>query len=382
MEALARHRLGGRRRVAGFLILAAACALAAGGTRASAATQGILVSSSPARTLPALLDGTTVSGNAYVFVAGYSQARQVTFRLDSRSPVTRSSPFDYAGTTSSGSARPLNTTTLSEGAHRMTATVTGRGGARIAQLTATFAVHNGAPPPPPPPPPGGAGSILVPAYFYPGAAWTQMCSTLPAGSIAVMNPASGPGTATDPAYVDAVGPCRARGVHVIGYVYTSYGARSASAVRADIDAYFARYPVDGIFLDEMSNDVSTQAYYASLTQYVHAKGAGMTVVGNPGAAATSPWQVDGGAADVVNVFEGTASALSSWSPPAWVAARSASTLSAIVYAATSTSSMQSACARIASLNVGWAYATPDTLPNPFDTLPGDPYWSTEIASCG
>lgn len=209
-----------------------------------------------------------------------------------------------------------------------------------------------------------------------------MCATLPSGAIAVMNPNSGPGAAVDPAYTSAVSACRSHGVGVVGYVYTSYGARSASAVRADVDAYFARYPVSGIFFDEASNSSSTQTYYASLYQYVHAKSAGkLTVVTNPGVPATTAWQLDGGTADIVNVFEGSPSSFSSWSPPAWVANRNPANLSAIIYGASSTSTMQSACSRASSLNLGWTYVTPDVLPNPFDILPPDPYWGSELTAC-
>ena len=225
-------------------------------------------------------------------------------------------------------------------------------------------------------------NILVPAYFYPGADWTRMCATLPVGAIAVMNPNSGPGTTTDGNYTTAVSACRARGVGVIGYVYTSYGARSTSAVRADVDAYFTRYPVSGIFFDEASDASSTQAYYAGLYQYVHAKSAGpLTVVTNPGVAASTAWQLDGGTADIVNIFEGSPSSFSSWNPPAWVASRNPANLSAIIYGASSTSTMQSVCSRASSLNLGWTYVTPDVLTNPFDILPPEPYWTGELSAC-
>jgi hypothetical protein len=209
-----------------------------------------------------------------------------------------------------------------------------------------------------------------------------MCSTLPSGSIAVMNPNSGPGSGTDSAYSTAVNDCRARGVGVIGYVYTSYGNRSASAVRADVDAYFARYAVNGIFFDEASIDPLTQSYYASLYQYVHAKSAGaLTVVTNPGTAASTSWQLDGPTADVVNIFEGSPSQFASWAPPAWVALQAAGRFAAIVYGSATQTGMQSICTRAKSLNLGWSYVTPDVLPNPFDTLPADPYWSAELTAC-
>ena len=102
---------------------------------------------------------------------------------------------------------------------------------------------------------------------------------------------------------------------------------------------------------------------------------------NPGVPATTAWQLDGGTADIVNVFEGSPSSFSSWSPPAWVANRNPANLSAIIYGASSTSTMQSACSRASSLNLGWTYVTPDVLPNPFDILPPDPYWGSELTAC-
>lgn len=376
--------------------MAGAALLVAGAVSApvaAAAPTGLVVSTSAQRANPQALGSASVKGNAYVFVTGYAQARRVRFSLDGRSAVTRTSPFDFAGTRSNGSATALDTRTLAEGSHSITAAVLHSDGRELASISAVFTVANQAPPPPPPPPtppppppppPGGpAGRILVPAYFAPGAQWTRMCATLPSGSIAIMNPASGPGTTASAAYAAAVDDCRAKGVTVIGYVYTSYGSRSASAVRADVDAYFSRHAVGGIFFDEASNNVPTQSYYAGLYQYVHSKSTGpLTVVTNPGLAASSPWQLEAGTADIVNVFEGSPSSFNSWNPPSWVAQQPAARLSTIVYSAATQTTMQSACARSKALNLGWSYVTPDGLPNPFDTLPAEPYWSAEFAACG
>ena len=92
-------------------------------------------------------------------------------------------------------------------------------------------------------------TVGVPAYFYPGDLWAQ--ASLPGGGILVMNPASGPGTEVNADYVAAVGAARAAGMKVLGYVHTSYGARQASLVEADIDAYAAWYSIDGVFFDEV-----------------------------------------------------------------------------------------------------------------------------------
>jgi len=91
-------------------------------------------------------------------------------------------------------------------------------------------------------------------------------------STVVMNPNSGPGTAPIPDYQRVIDYCHARGQHVIAYVHTSYGGRTAAAVKADIDTSYAFYPgIDGIFLDGMSNAASTRSYYQYLYAAIKAK---------------------------------------------------------------------------------------------------------------
>ncbi|KKU11987.1 MAG: hypothetical protein UX17_C0062G0008, partial [Parcubacteria group bacterium GW2011_GWC2_45_7] len=135
----------------------------------------------------------------------------------------------------------------------------------------------------------------VPAYFYPDwwnadNDWYRMCDTMNptvVGSFAIMNPDSGPGTSQNPDYTNVIGYCQSRSQNIIGYVYTSYGARPLTQVKADINKYYQWYNVDGIFLDEMSNDPATLSYYRNLYVYIHNKGGASRslVVGNPGAAA-------------------------------------------------------------------------------------------------
>ena len=128
---------------------------------------------------------------------------------------------------------------------------------------------------------------LVPAYFHPwDGSWALMCDAMTAhGSahVAVMNPNSGPGTTVDQHYGEAVAFCQRQGQKVIGYVHTSYGRRTLTAVKNDINRYYSFYPaIDGIFLDEMSNDRTTERYYQKLYRYVKSKSARNLVVGNPG----------------------------------------------------------------------------------------------------
>lgn len=231
---------------------------------------------------------------------------------------------------------------------------------------------------------------LVPAYFYPDwwntpNNWTRMCDAMNrtrGASTAIMNPASGPGAAANSDYAQAIAGCHTRGQHVIGYVHTSYGARALAIVRSEIDAYFAFYPgIDGIFLDEMSNDSATRAYYRSLYQYIRGKPGPHEVIGNPGAAAASAWQLTTPVADTVVVFEGTAAAYVSWSPPSWVRSRVASTISNLVYATSDETTMRQACSSSKAKNAGYMYVTDDVLPNPWDTLPAGTFWTNSVASC-
>src|SRR5579859_2138294 len=71
-----------------------------------------------------------------------------------------------------------------------------------------------------------AENVAVPSYFYPGSLWTQMDSGYPTESLAIINPNSGPGASKDSNYANQVVTSQAAGLHVLGYVYTSYGSRS------------------------------------------------------------------------------------------------------------------------------------------------------------
>jgi Spherulation-specific family 4 len=221
-----------------------------------------------------------------------------------------------------------------------------------------------------------AQSIAVPAYFYPSypdPVWAQMQSAVPPVAVAVMNPASGPGAAPDANYVSQIAAARAAGVAVLGYVTTSYATRPASAVEAEVDAYYAWYGVDGIFFDEAANTCPLQSYYAGLDTYVKAKGGlGRTVI-NPGINTPECFVT---AADILLNFEGSFSAYQTWTPDGWEAGYDPSHFWHLVYGA-SAGQMPTAVLLSQSRGAGYVYVTDDGLPNPWDTLP--PYWAAELA---
>jgi hypothetical protein len=210
-----------------------------------------------------------------------------------------------------------------------------------------------------------AGTI-VPLYTFPThRSWHDLVAARAAHPdvpvVAIINPASGPGTAKIPAYVSGIPRLKAGGVTVIGYVATGYGDRPADAVEAAIDRYHAWYPdLDGIFLDEMSDDASDAPYYAALTG--HVKALGMTlVVGNPGTE-VPPGLVE--AVDVVLVYEdGGLPPLETLEP--WQACRAGAGI--IPYGVPS---LDAGWVGQAKRHVRWIYVTDQGLPNPWDALPG------------
>lgn len=216
-----------------------------------------------------------------------------------------------------------------------------------------------------------AVQLAVPAYFYPGATWTTLSSG--GVALAIANPASGPGATIDPNYTAAIGAARAAGVHIIGYVHTSYGARPSADVEAEIRLWRDLYGVDGIFFDEApgtSDCAALASTYAGWAAVARASDPSAFVALNPGTDTCASY-LD--FADVLVVFEGTAATFGSWSPPAWGAAAGPDRLWTLIYAASSPTDV---LAEVRARGVGWAYVTDDDLPNPWDTLP--PYWADEL----
>jgi Spherulation-specific family 4 len=226
----------------------------------------------------------------------------------------------------------------------------------------------------------GAQSMAVPAYFYPSAYWTQMDQSSSRLKIAVMNPNSGPGSSLDPNYASAVRAAQAAGLTVVGYVYTNYGNRSLSAVESDVTSYYNWYGVNGIFFDQASTSCTYSSYYAALNSFVKAKGGTARTILNPGTQTSQCYVSD---ADILLTFEGSDQTyVNSYSAPSWVTQYSASHFWHIVYATPSSSAMTHAVSLSKRRNAGYVYVTPDTLPNPYDTLPTGLYWSSELSAIG
>jgi len=222
--------------------------------------------------------------------------------------------------------------------------------------------------------------LLVPAYFYPAddgaASWQALAAAAPGvGITAILNPDSGPGAVLDPAYGSVVSGLQAAGGRVIGYVHTAYGTRSATAVQTEISRYYALYGVDGIFIDEMSNDAAKLGYYRSLRDYIRGLDADGYIVGNPGTQTAEGYLAT---ADLLVTFESPAAEYAGYEADAWTQSQDASRFAHLVYEVPDAAAMQVTIARARAMNVGHVYVTDDDISNPWDRLPS--YWPAEVAA--
>jgi len=204
---------------------------------------------------------------------------------------------------------------------------------------------------------------MVPLYVYPGADWDAVIAAASKAKIlAIINPNSGPATSVDSSYTSYMTKLKNAGVEMVGYVYTSYGTRDISAVKADIDTYFSKYPlITGIFLDEAANDASKLTFYSEVYNYIMAKSGYQHTILNPG---TQPDEGYLAVSTNIMIYENYASSLSSTSLSSWATcATSASQKTDYKYkfsgiahtaAAASEASFVSA---LANKGIGYVYVT-------------------------
>jgi hypothetical protein len=105
----------------------------------------IMVSASPDRSAAEYLARSSLSGEAYVFVAPSITVDAVTFVLDPGTDQARmltddTAPYDLAGTAPDGTANPLDLTALAEGSHKVIARFRDVSGRTVARSSAVFSV--------------------------------------------------------------------------------------------------------------------------------------------------------------------------------------------------------------------------------------------------
>jgi len=193
-------------------------------------------------------------------------------------------------------------------------------------------------------------------YTYPGASWdTVAAGAKTVKTVAIINPNSGPGTGPDSTYTTYMNKLNAAGVDLIGYVHTSYGARSIADVKADIDIYASEFPlVKGIFLDEAGATASVLSYYQQLYTYIMGMPGWKYDVINPGTVPSAGYT---SAATQIVSFEDESSKFSASAAPSGASCSNKNQYAVITYGASS-SGMQSAVAAAKSKGYyGWVYVT-------------------------
>ncbi|GHH34425.1 spherulation-specific family 4 protein [Streptomyces candidus] len=175
--------------------------------------------------------------------------------------------------------------------------------------------------------------LLVPFYEHPAGrpgAWEALLGAAERLHGVILNPASGPGSAPDPAFAAVAGRLRASGVRVLGYVDTDYARRPHEAVTGDLVRHRDWYAADGAFFDQVSSGPDALAHYRRLAVAARAAGAA-TLVFNHGVH-PDPGYLD--AANVLVTFEGTWDTYrTAGPPPDWTARHPADRFCHLVYAA-------------------------------------------------
>jgi len=139
--------------------------------------------------------------------------------------------------------------------------------------------------------------MLLPLYVHPlddPLAWESLCQGGDRVTV-VVNVHDGPGRDRDDAYVVTAARLHQYGVRMLGYVDLDYGTRANGEVWCDIVGW-ARYPVGGIFFDQVPSDEAGLPYVAQVVRAV--RGA---VVLNPGTRCAPGYAA---LADAVCTYEG------------------------------------------------------------------------------
>jgi hypothetical protein len=225
-------------------------------------------------------------------------------------------------------------------------------------------------------------ALLVPAYFEPASGhWKELASAASrVPLIAIANVFNGPGTGAKVRadYFQAIQYVRDAGGQVIGYVYTQYGKRSIDIVKSDMLRWHQLYPLDGFFVDEMSNVPNTAIldYYAQLAAYARALNPVYQVVGNPGTNTEEAYR-QRNTADILTIFEND-TGYATFTPVTWTQRYPPFQFAHLMYSVTTSDTMKNYIDLASARRAGFIYITNDTAPNPWDTLPG--YWSDELTT--
>jgi chitodextrinase len=246
----------------------------------------------------------------------------------------------------------------------------------------------------------------VPAYIPPTdtTAWNQISTSNSQLGFVVANVANGPDTSVNTAWQSVINATHGNGTKVLGYVDTGYfgftnpprytvlGDTSATAwlvqAEQDVNRWYDFYgsSIDGIFFDDGQNvcgpTPGSELYvnlYRQLNAYVHKYHSGSLTVVNPGVGVPECYS---DAADILITFEGKYSdylnPTGDYVTQPWQLDEDPNKFWHLIYD-TPQANLAAVLDKSKQNNVGYVYVTPDTTPNPWDTMPPASYWNSELA---
>jgi len=184
-----------------------------------------------------------------------------------------------------------------------------------------------------------ATKLIVPLCVYPGSSWTTVATSASLVEIVVIiNPNNGPDSSPNSDYVTYMQMLYDAGVDLVGYVHTSNGNRSLSAVEADIGTYASQYPLlSGIFFDETATTSDKISYYATIYEYTMSMPGWKYDILNPGVVPDSGYLA---VSTHIITLENEGAMISSLANPSWATCDTKDRFGAIVNTANS-STMES-----------------------------------------
>ncbi|MEM4067445.1 MAG: spherulation-specific family 4 protein [Candidatus Micrarchaeaceae archaeon] len=97
----------------------------------------------------------------------------------------------------------------------------------------------------------------------------------------IVNPDNGSGSIPNATYSEWINKSVNAGINVLGYVDTDYGNKSLSNIMEEVCNYSKWYHLHGIFLDEVSDNLSERPFYSNIVNRSKTLAISFTV-GNPG----------------------------------------------------------------------------------------------------
>ena len=211
--------------------------------------------------------------------------------------------------------------------------------------------------------------------------WSEVIAGAPSVGVIILNPSNGPGVSANATYTRLVEEAQARGISVLGYVYTQWANGQVSVQQAEgwIDRYYSWYHVDGIMLDEVNDtcDPAPLHFYSALYDYVKSEARPGTVMLNPGETTGECYAT---VSDVLLTFENEYPRyVVAYVGSNWTESTPPNHFFHIVFGVPNVADMQGVISTAVERGAGWVYVTNlnDSDGNPYRSLPS--YFSQELS---